>query len=1184
MWYNLQGATAHIPTVAGTFSGIHGVLYDLRPKTWMAADDLLEQMLVNIPASLLTDVMLALLRQQAEQSCAQAEPMCIEENTPFNAFAQYGFTDRSILVEWRPYKEGATYTISRVKQYPPADTAASRTTLTTSALGTSFKDSTAQPGVLNRYTVTRNDDGKELGTKADSVIHVLPPTGFSATATTNGVSLAWNAADGASYYYIYRSGPYGTLEEAMAAADNWAAPLPEKNYFWTDGPITGTIDRDIKDAVSNLYVYGIRSYSPFTGLSDKAPENCIVVGTKPSSTAVESISIAGPTSVASGTSGAYTCTATYSDGHTETVSPAWSLSSGSAYGSISSAGVFTANTTTIRRSVTIQASYRGKSTTKDVTIEPETKKCIVTFDDNGGEGGWSRTMECGASLVAPVVTRAGFTFPGWVPSVHATVSESDATYVARWTDIGALPTDGDLYVDAATGDDSNDGKSWATAKASIQAAIDIAIPSDLILVNDGRYEPINVATSKKKNLTIASVHGAEKTIIDGSLQWTRGVTNRCATLRYSVSSKVYESKLEGFMLVNSWSTYGGGAYYGTLNNCVLIGNRATDYGGGVYGGTLNNCVLMGNRANYGGGSDSSTLCNCIIVGNIANSNGGGAQYAALTNCIVWNNMAPSNNACYDSTCRYTCSDTMLSGTGNIQADPLFIDAPNGDYRLRPGSPCIDAGTDSYDQGGADIGGRPRIVGERVDMGAWEYNLDAALAALKEALDGKLAWTTGGDSEWFDVIDDGAEGGTCAKSGVIGDSQTTWLETQIKGAGTVSFRWKVSSQIRLDLLSFSADGVRLAFIGGTSTVATNWAECSFEITGDGAHTLRWAYGKSASGTAGEDRAWLDNVRWKPVSIGAKIGVALEAPELVWSSGDYDADSWKTVGEDLAWDGEDACAAYAGNGSGVARLETSVNGPGTVSFHWRIDGGKAQAGIAFMVDGDDVDMCDSGAWTPCTASVTGFGSHTLVWEYFWDGETDGEAGFLDHVTWTPDATEPIPPLPGDATAETVAAAIESVGFADGEAVKTAIGGNAAKYNAFKEWAQTVKNAAGELAGEEAVVASEHAAVSWLLGAERLFKNEPAIMLTKVNSANGGENTGATLQITVEVKDGEVVVPVTADKVAEMVEATSNLSDWTGAPTLALAVSDAILHGDGTLTFTVVSGAPEGGGGTFLRIRVE
>lgn len=66
----------------------------------------------------------------------------------------------------------------------------------------------------------------------------------------------------------------------------------------------------------------------------------------------------------------------------------------------------------------------------------------------------------------------------------------------------------------------------------------------------------------------------------------------------------------------------------------------------------------------------------------------------------------------------------------------------------------------------------------------------------------------------------------------------------------------------------------------------------------------------------------------------------------------------------------------------------------------------------------------------------------------------------------------------------------------ALQDAIGGDAAKYSEFKAWAQTVKGGDGEIAGEAAVVASTNAAVSWLLGAEKLFVNEPTITIAEMS----------------------------------------------------------------------------------------
>ena len=56
----------------------------------------------------------------------------------------------------------------------------------------------------------------------------------------------------------------------------------------------------------------------------------------------------------------------------------------------------------------------------------------VTFDANGGTGGWSKKMDRGSAIVAPTVTREWCTFTGWSPAVAATVPANNVTYTAQW--------------------------------------------------------------------------------------------------------------------------------------------------------------------------------------------------------------------------------------------------------------------------------------------------------------------------------------------------------------------------------------------------------------------------------------------------------------------------------------------------------------------------------------------------------------------------------------------------------------------------------------------------------------------------------------------------------------------------------------------------------------------------------
>ena len=220
---------------------------------------------------------------------------------------------------------------------------------------------------------------------------------------------------------------------------------------------------------------------------------------------------------------------------------------------------------------------------------------------------------------------------------------------------------------------------------------------------------------------------------------------------------------------NQASSYHGGkggglyAYYSTttLENCVVTSNSVQGgYGGGIHTSSsdvvLVGCIIKENSSAYGGGVDSYnsiiTLTNCTITDNHAldggavksynstvnlahctishNSYYGGGLYASsnsitiVKNTILWGNGTREYFNTTNSAMSATYSDiynvvpVAYPGEGNINADPLFVDAANGDYHLQAGSPCINTGdpTSPLDQDGS-----------RADMGAFPYAHSTAVS-------------------------------------------------------------------------------------------------------------------------------------------------------------------------------------------------------------------------------------------------------------------------------------------------------------------------------------------------------------------------------------------------------------------------------------------------------------------------
>ncbi|HVZ22834.1 MAG TPA: choice-of-anchor Q domain-containing protein [Vicinamibacterales bacterium] len=126
-------------------------------------------------------------------------------------------------------------------------------------------------------------------------------------------------------------------------------------------------------------------------------------------------------------------------------------------------------------------------------------------------------------------------------------------------------------------------------------------------------------------------------------------------------------------------------------------------------------------------SSSITIQNYTIADNPVLGLRGVGAGTSFWNTLVWNNGSDAPDLESGATEAFS-----LFGV-----DPLFVDPANGNYRLSPGSPAIDAGTNSPPDGmrDHDLDGNPSPVNGVTDIGAYEYQGGVTDRIFADGFDG-----------------------------------------------------------------------------------------------------------------------------------------------------------------------------------------------------------------------------------------------------------------------------------------------------------------------------------------------------------------------------------------------------------------------------------------------------------------
>ena len=768
-----------------------------------------------------------------------------------------------------------------------------------------------------------------------------------------------------------------------------------------------------------------------------------------------------------------------------------------------------------------------------VSWEPD-ESYTVTFDANGGTGGTTVALHYGATLVAPIVTRTGYMFAGWSPSVPETVPASDATYTAQWT-----------VNQYSVTFDANGGTGGKTVTLDYGATL-------------------SAPTVTRTGYTLAGWSPAvPATVPAGDVTYTA----QWQVNQYSVTFD---------------------ANGGTGGTTVAL-----DYGAALVAPAVT-------REGYTFAGWSPDVPATVPASDVTYT----AQWQVNQYTVLFheNGGIPGRIVTLDYGAELIAPTVTREGymfAGWLPDVPATVPASNATYTAQW---QVNQYTVTFDANGGTGGttvtldygatlSAPTVTREGYTLAGWSPAVPATVPA------GDVTYTAQWQVNQYSVTFD-ANGGTGGTTVTL-DYGAELVAPAVTREGYTFAGWSpdVPTAVPASDVTYTAQWVKTGpeWVIDSEGVLTSVNLNGFtdiviptNVTSIGDHAffdcrdlMRVTIPDSVTSIGAEAFLYCNGLTH--VTIGNGV-TNIEASAFGCSSLESfdvasDNPQYKSVnGHLISKDGKTLVCGVTGE----LMIPDGVTSIGTWAFYIRSELTRVTMPDSVVSIADRVFWgCVGLQSVTIPNSVTSIGRSAFLFCYVTNvyvsiGDADRVKGLMagsgidvNAVSFIEIDMDTLPKIVGDADAATVNATVDEVGFADA-AVKAAIGGIAAEYRAFKTWADGVKGAAGDApAGEAAVVANAHAAAAYLLGAERLFENEPTVEIGELAIAEG-ESAGTTaMTVAVTVKDGDSAVAVSAAKVAAMFEATGDLGDWTGAAKLTPTVTTSGTDASGKMTFVVTPG---------------
>ncbi len=210
-------------------------------------------------------------------------------------------------------------------------------------------------------------------------------------------------------------------------------------------------------------------------------------------------------------------------------------------------------------------------------------------------------------------------------------------------------------------------------------------------------------------------------------------------------------------------------------------------------------------------------------------------------------------------------------------------------------------------------------------------------------------------------------GTALESVPSLEGERRELRFQVLGPKTLSFWYKVSSGEEDGLVVSTNGNERLLGEGTLASGDLDWRLAEIPL-GKGNNEVGIAYVRGHEFPEGANRAWIDGLTLLP---SPSLAEALDAPDLVFTtSGDV---PFHGVSSQTAINGSFAGPAWLEQGQ-RASVETSLIGPGMVSFQWMPS--RADVKGEFWINDERVVVSTDSGRVFCSIPP---GTHVVKWEF-------------------------------------------------------------------------------------------------------------------------------------------------------------------------------------------------------------